>query len=125
MLPASYAVEMDKLISRRRLVQPELVSLKISELRRGMRGVNVKGKVLDVSEVREVMTRYGTQSRVATATLEDDSGSIKLTLWNEDIGKVSPGDLVEIRNGYVNSFRGVLQLNVGRFGRIRVIGREE
>jgi len=125
MVSISYAVKTDKLIRVGWLVQPELVNLKISELKKGMRGVNVTGKVLDVSEVREVTTRYGTQSRVATATLEDDSGSIKLTLWNEDIGKVSPGDFVEIRNGYVDSFRGVLQLNVGRFGRIRIVSKEK
>lgn len=98
--------------------------LRISELRRGMRGVNVKGKIMKISETREVTTRYGTTARVATAILQDGSGTVKLTLWNEDIGRVSPGDVVEIRNGYTNSFRGELQLNVGRFGRLRVLGRE-
>jgi len=98
--------------------------LKISDLRKGMRGVNVRGEITEVSEAKEVVTRYGTTAKVATATLKDDSGSVKLILWNEDIDKVSPGSLVEINNGYTVAFRGVLQLNIGRFGKLMVLNEE-
>lgn len=98
--------------------------MKISDLRKGMRGVNVRGEIADVSEAREVVTRYGTTAKVATATLKDDSGSVKLTLWNEDIDRISQGLLVEISNGYTTAFRGVLQLNIGRFGKLKVLNEE-
>ncbi|MEM1570165.1 MAG: OB-fold nucleic acid binding domain-containing protein [Candidatus Bathyarchaeia archaeon] len=98
--------------------------MKVSDLRKGMRGVNVKGEITDVSETKEVVTRYGTTAKVATATLKDDSGSVKLTLWNEDIEKVSPGALIEINNGYTSVFRGILQLNIGRFGKLKVLNEE-
>src|SRR2546425_1238913 len=58
--------------------------------------------------------------QVATATLQDDSGSVKVTLWNENISKVNVNDTIAIENGYVDSFRGQLQLNVGRYGKIVV-----
>jgi replication factor A1 len=67
------------------------------------------------------MTKFGEVSRVATATIFDDSGSIKLTLWNENIDKVSPNSEVQIENGYVTSFRGENQLNVGRYGKLTVM----
>ncbi|MBS7610108.1 DNA-binding protein [Candidatus Bathyarchaeota archaeon] len=95
--------------------------MRISELRVGLRSVNVEGKITDISDVRRVTTRRGEESRVATATLVDDTGSVKLTLWNENIDAVKVGNVVKIENGYVTSFRGEIQLNVGRFGRLAVL----
>jgi len=89
--------------------------MKVVDLRAGMRRVDVTGRITEMSDPRDVVTRYG-EARVATATLSDDSGEIKLTLWNEQIDQVSVGDRVEIRNGYVTAFRGEPQLNVGRYG---------
>jgi len=94
--------------------------MKIIELRPGMRRVGVSGKVTEISEVRDVTTRAGDQSRVATATLSDESGQVKLTLWNEQIDQVKVNDSVIIENGYVTSFRGETQLNVGRYGKLAV-----
>jgi len=94
--------------------------MKISELKPGMRRVEVEAKVLNLSEAREVTTRAGEQSRVATADVTDDSGTVKLTLWNEQIDQVKVNSSVKIENGYVTSFRGETQLNVGRYGKLTV-----
>jgi replication factor A1 len=94
--------------------------MKISELKPGMRRVDVTAKVLNLSETREVTTRAGEQSRVATADVTDDSGTVKLTLWNEQIDQVKVNSNVVIENGYVTSFRGETQLNVGRYGKLTV-----
>ena len=96
--------------------------MKISELRDNMRRVNVTGKIVDKSETREVQSRYGRgKLRVASATLQDETGSITLTLWNQQIDEVNVGDTVKIENGYTNSFRGEVQLNVGRYGKLSVL----
>jgi len=94
--------------------------MKIIELKPGMRRVDITAKVLELSAPRDVTTRTGEQSRVATATVSDDSGSVKLTLWNEQIEQVSVDSNVVIENGYVTSFRGETQLNVGRYGKLTV-----
>jgi replication factor A1 len=94
--------------------------MKISELKSGMRRVNIAATVKEVSEPRDVMTKFGEASRVATAIVFDDSGNIKLTLWNQDIEKVSANSQVQIENGYVTDFRGEIQLNVGRYGKLTV-----
>jgi len=94
--------------------------MKISELKPGMRRVDVDAKVLSLSDAREVTTRAGDQSRVATADVTDDSGTVKLTLWNEQIDQVKVNSSVKIENGYVTSFRGETQLNVGRYGKLTV-----
>jgi replication factor A1 len=94
--------------------------MKISELKPGMRRVDVIAKVLEISQPREVTTRAGEQSRVADAMVSDDSGTVKLTLWNEQIDQVKANSNVTIENGYVTSFRGETQLNVGRYGKLTV-----
>jgi len=95
--------------------------MKIVELRPGMKRVDLKGTIVEISESREVTTRFGDVSRVATAVLADESGRIKLSLWNEDIDKVSVNSTVQIENGYVTTFRGENQLNVGRYGKLTVL----
>jgi replication factor A1 len=94
--------------------------MKIVELRPGMRRVDIAAKVTEISEPRDVTTRTGEQMKVATAVVNDESGSVKLTLWNEQIGQVKVDNMVKIENGYVTSFRGEIQLNVGRYGKLTV-----
>jgi replication factor A1 len=93
--------------------------MKISDLKAGMKRVDIKVKIVEVGEPREVDTKFG-HNRVATATVEDETGKTKLSLWGEDIEKVSPDDVVEIKNGYITEFRGELQLNVGQYGKMNV-----
>jgi len=96
--------------------------LKIGDLRQGMRRVDVEAKVLEVSEPREVRSRYTGQTfKVAEATITDGTGTIKLVLWNEQIDQVNADDTVKIENGYIKSFRGEIQLNVGRYGKLTVL----
>ncbi len=95
--------------------------MKISELRDGMRRVDVEGTVIDKSESRAVNLRIGGQANVADCTLQDDSGSIKLSLWDDMIDQVKAGDRVKVENGYINSFRSEIRLNVGRYGRMDVL----
>lgn len=94
--------------------------MKIAELKPGMKRVEIVAKVLSISDAREVTTRAGEQSRVAEAMVTDDSGTVKLTLWNEQIDQVKPENNVTVENGYVTSFRGETQLNVGRYGKLTV-----
>ena len=94
--------------------------MKIKELRNGMSNVSVEGEVVDKSEKREVMTKYGIRE-VARVLLEDDSGRINLTLWGKNIEKVSVGDRVRLEGAFVTEFRNELQLNVPRSGKIEVI----
>jgi len=96
--------------------------LKIKELRDGMRRVDVVAKVVQKSDVREVRSRYKDETyRVADALIDDETGTIKLTLWNEQIDQVNVNDMVKVENGYITSFRGEIQLNVGRYGTLNVI----
>jgi replication factor A1 len=69
-----------------------------------------------------VKTRYG-EVPLAVATIEDDTGRIKLNLWRNQADMVKVGNFVKIENGFVRSFRNELQLNVGSKGRITIVER--
>ena len=96
----------------------------ISELNAGQGNVNVEGAITEVGEGR-TFSKFGREMTVANAILQDDSGSIKLTLWNEDASKYKEGDKVKITNGYVNEFQGEKQLTSGKFGQIEKAGEGE
>lgn len=95
--------------------------MKINELKPIMNNVNIKAKVAELKEPREIMTKFGTTTTLTEATLEDDSGSIKLTLWGNQSEGIEEGSEVEIAGGFTKEFRDELQLGIGRKGSIKVI----
>ena len=94
--------------------------MKISDLQVGMSGVSVTAEVVDISEAREVNTMYG-KKKVADAIIEDDTGSIKLSLWENRIKEISVGDKIKITGAFVTEFKNELQLNIPRTGKIEKI----
>jgi replication factor A1 len=92
----------------------------IKDLRTGMNHVNLKAKILEVAEPTHVVTRYGNPASVAKALIADETGTIRLCLWNGQIGSVSAGDTVQIENAQVSSFRGERHMILGKKGTLNV-----
>ncbi|HIJ07938.1 TPA: hypothetical protein HA274_01100 [Candidatus Bathyarchaeota archaeon] len=96
-------------------------ALQIKDLRIGMKKVNLKAKVVEVSKPTFVVTRFGNYANVANAMVSDDTGKIKLCLWNDQIKQITAGDIVEIENARIAAFRNEKQLRVGKTGFLRVV----
>jgi len=94
--------------------------MKIKDLQAQQGKVDMELDIVDVAQPRQ-FEKFGRSGRVANAIAKDDSGDIKLTLWNDDIEKVKAGDRVKITNGYVSEWQGELQLGTGKFGKLEVI----
>lgn len=95
--------------------------MKIKDLRNGMKRVSIEAKVTEKSDPREVTSRFKDQTyKIADAIITDDTGRIKLTLWNEQIDQVNVDNIVKIENGYVTSFKGEIQMNIGKYGKLTV-----
>ena len=114
--PLRYFMETEKI--RRFLAKKVRQSsiLQIRDLRSGMTQVCLKAKVLEIPKPSLVYTRYGNYASVANALIADETGTIRLCLWNEQIGCVSTGDTIQIENGRASTFRGQRQLNIGKKG---------
>ena len=93
--------------------------MNISEVKSGMMGVNIKGKVKSIGEIRTVNTKYG-ERKVADAVLDDGTGQIKLTLWGEQIDKIKIGNNVEIVDGMTREWQDQIQISVGKRGELKV-----
>jgi replication factor A1 len=99
----------------------EVLNPKIRDLKTGMKKVNLKAKVIEVPKAKMVHTRYGTTAYVSHALIEDETGSVRLSLWNQQINRVNKGDVIGIKNGKVISFSGQRQLSLGRSGSLSII----
>jgi hypothetical protein len=91
---------------------------KIKELHTKMKNVNLRAKITRIHPMKRVPTQYGEWANLATIQIEDDTGSINLSLWNAQQLAFDIGDTVEVLNGNVKEFRGELQLHLGRKGTI-------
>jgi len=94
--------------------------MKVIDLQPKQGKVDIELEVIEEGEVRE-FEKFGKKGRVANVLAKDDSGTIKLTLWNDEIDKVKVGTKIRIKNGFVNEFQGEKQLTAGRFGSLEVI----
>ena len=96
--------------------------LKIAQIKPGMRGLTITGEAVWKGDKREVQTRFG-PATVSSAILEDETGSIRLNLWRQQIDRVRVGDKVRLVNAFVRVYRGELELNLGSDGRIELLER--
>lgn len=101
--------------------------LNIENVIPGMQNVNITGKIARISPVREFKTEKA-EGRVANITISDRTGSVRMSLWNDEIEKLTglaAGDIVNIR-GYVKSgYMEQPEIRLGRKGDIIKIESEE
>lgn len=91
----------------------------VAQLRQGLSQVAIEGHVEKMSSPRTVSSKKTREElKTSNARLTDDTGSIKLVLWNDQIRQVNEGTRIRFENGYVKEYRGGLQLGIGRWGLI-------
>jgi hypothetical protein len=96
-------------------------SVLVQDLRHGMKKINLEAKVLETPTPSTVQTRYGNSAKVTNAWIADETGKIKLCLWNEQADLVTVGDTVQIKNASVSTFKGERQLRLGKNGTVSVL----
>jgi replication factor A1 len=97
------------------------VSTMVQDLRHGMKKVTVEAEVLETPKPSLVHTRYGNSAMVTNAWIADETGKIKLCLWNEQANYITLGDFIQIKNASVTAFKGERQLCLGKTGTVSVL----
>jgi len=98
---------------------------KVKDLTPRSSKVNVLVKVTGVGEPKEIPSRFGGEAkRVAEARVGDETATILLSLWQDQIGSVKEGDVLSIENGYISLVRGHMRLNVGKYGKMTKSDKE-
>ncbi len=91
--------------------------VKVETLNPNSRQVNTTVKVVSKSPVRETISRRdGSVHRVTDALVGDETASIYLTLWDDNIDSVKEDSTLDIKNAYISLFKGSMRLNIGRYG---------
>ena len=96
----------------------------VESLTMGQSDVNLRGLVLDTDEVRTFDRDDGSEGRVSNLTLGDETGRIRVTLWDEMADRASElaaGTAVEVVDGYVREREGSLELHVGDRGAVEEV----
>ncbi len=97
-----------------------MTEMTVEELNPEADDVEITGTITDLPRPRAVSTRYG-QKKITTCVFEDDTGSIDLTLWEEEIEAVEEGAEVHITGAYVREWGDDIQLNISREGNIEMV----
>ena len=100
---------------------PRFGDLKIKDLNSETKRFNLDATVTEKSPTRTILSKWGDTLQLSTATITDQTGTIKLPLWKDQTKTISVGDLLHIENARLKRFRGELQIRVDRLARLQVI----
>jgi replication factor A1 len=103
----------------------ETVFSLIQDLRTGMKRVNLRAEVLEIPKPAQVHTQFGNTAMVVNAVIADETGKIKLCLWEGQITSIAVGDNIEIKTAQVCLFRGERQLRLGKNGLLTVLQKAQ
>ncbi len=95
-------------------IQPRVAPYKIAEIKRDMSDVNLIAVVADPGETREFVRKDGGKGQVRGVLLGDETGKIRLTLWNEMAQMpLAKGETIEVINGSSRERYGSLEIQTG------------
>jgi replication factor A1 len=95
--------------------------MKAKDVKPAMRNIDLELRIVEIEEPRSYVSRAGREGRVTTAVGEDDSGRIKVSLWDTEIDRVKVGSHIRIRNGYSRLFRDEVYVSAGMYGKLEVL----
>ncbi|KXB03881.1 hypothetical protein AKJ45_00030 [candidate division MSBL1 archaeon SCGC-AAA261F19] len=95
--------------------------IELCELEPGLDTLEIIGRVMDISETREFTRSDGSQGRVASLTIGDQTGTARVAFWGEKtdlVSSIEKGDVIKLINCYSTA---------GLYGQpeIHVSGKEE
>ncbi|WP_135665477.1 single-stranded DNA binding protein [Halorhabdus rudnickae] len=93
----------------------------IEALTLGQSNVSVRGVVLDTEGIRTFDRDDGSEGRVANLAIGDETGRVRVTLWDDQadtVEEVTAGETVEVVDAYVRERDGDLEVHVGEEGAV-------
>lgn len=115
------------IFSKKHLYNPDLHCftgeiMQIKDLQPRQGKVELTATVIEKSDVRDIATA-NFSGKVCNAKLKDETGTIKFTLWNDQVVQVNVGDIIKVSNSYVSEYQGEMQLSTGKFGKLEVVSK--
>jgi replication factor A1 len=101
--------------------------IKINKILAGMRSIEIIGKVSNIYELKEFQRKDGSNGKVASLILADDTGSIRIVLWNDQtdlLSQLKPGYSMNIRDAYAKENNGRIELHINTKSEIKIMPGE-
>jgi replication factor A1 len=98
--------------------------IKIKDLVSGLNDVTIIGRVIAIYPVQTFVRNDSSQGKVVRIILADETGDLKLVLWDDktnivEAGEIKQGQILKVLHAYVReSFNGKLELHLGRKGEL-------
>ena len=113
------------------ILVPDKRELKIKDIVNRMRKINIKGRIIQVSDTREFERKDGKKGRVCNLIITDGTGEVRIPLWDKQVnmldeGKLNEGNVIQIKNAFArdNVFGGI-EIRLSRLSRIEKIEDDE
>ena len=88
-----------------------------------MNNVSLDGRIIEKSPTSHIQTAFGPRA-LSKAVLQDETGRVLLNLFGPQTEMVKVGDIIRVENGFTKLFQGILELSVGRRGKITVLTKQ-
>jgi replication factor A1 len=99
--------------------------IQIGSLKPDVRNLDIIAKIVNIGASRTIVSKKETRQHIISEVLlGDETGSVILTLWDNQIEMFKAEDVVQIKRGYTTIYKGSLRLNIGRNGSIEKIEKE-
>ncbi len=105
--------------------------MRIVDITENTRNVVLTARVVSVDKGRTFARSNGSEGKVASMIVADETGKIRVTLWDELASELEEdppaiGSIVQIIGAYVKrGLRDNLELNIGKIGRLKVLDEAE
>ncbi|HPS92417.1 MAG TPA: OB-fold nucleic acid binding domain-containing protein [Methanothrix sp.] len=97
-------------------ISPRTALYKIAEIKSDMSDINFQGAVVDPGEIRQFIRKDGGSGQVRSVLLGDETGKIRLTLWDAQAAMpLEKGETLEVVGGSCRERYGSLEVQTGSF----------
>lgn len=95
--------------------------LQIKNILAGMRDVETVGKVQQIFEPRNFVTKDNREGKVGSFVIADETGSIRIVCWGsqaDTIEKIKANDIIKVISGYIRENTGRKEVHMNDRGKI-------
>lgn len=108
------------------LKQETMEQVAISDLKEGMKGIEIKGEITAVFPIKE-FDKNGKKGKLRSFILNDTTGEVRVTLWNEQVDQfqIARGNEIVLTSILVKMYNDTKQVTLGFNGKVEIKNTKE
>ncbi|MEM5879093.1 MAG: OB-fold nucleic acid binding domain-containing protein [Candidatus Aenigmatarchaeota archaeon] len=112
------------------LLEKRRRQLEIKNIVPGMRNVNFIGRIFNITPIVNFERQDGSSGKVVNIFVGDETGFVRIPLWNDQTkiveeGELKQGDSIQVSNGMAKEGMYGIEVSIGKYGFINKIECED